>query len=785
MNNDEKIKEIIQSEEIPEQLSPDNIKLMLYDKTPKNKRSSAVFLSRFAAAAAAIVLIVNGASAYLEHEKFLRSNTEYAIANITKASFKNKAGSYMSGSEDYGQVFEVFEKAYENYKKVQAAQRPITSGIEESNVASGIDEAAEEDYNNYDEPQYNSDQDTDALPEHSDTYNQEAGVLEADKVKTDGKLIYRLSADTNYQTMIRVITADNGKVEQAAVIDINDVLDDRYDSHYRTYTVANNMYLYNDMLIVTGSVYAADMSEEPVFSDYDHRGVPMFVDGRCMNKETFTAVYTAGESPELINIFYQEGRFNDVRITPEGYMYVVSEYVSKVIDSSSPERPETFVPYCGDLDSMDFMLPEDILLPDGYVPPSKYLPYAVISSIDLNETNDPKLSDTKALADCAGDLYCSTDNMYIGYGWGDTTITRIALEGGAIQPQAAGTVDGEVKDQFSMSEYNGYFRVASTGYTWTGRRTNYVTVMDMDMHRVGGLAGIGENEEIKSVNFQGDKGYVVTFRLSDPLFAIDLSDPTNPTLTDALEIDGYSSYMQKWTDGLLLGTGVTTDESGWENGVKLVMFDTSDPNELKECGIWSLSDRHGGIGSFAISNRKTLLIAPEKNLIAYPIIIDNKSSYLFFSYENGEFILRGSLSNDTESRYAHYLDRAIYIGDYVYVLSDGNIISADMDTFTETDRLVMSGDEVTHEEADPEPVYYENGTMLNETPGDYSDDEYTDYEETSTSPEPEEYVSGTGYEDKGSEPIGSSGPASEENSAVSTGEFVREREISVSGVSEP
>ena len=292
-------------------------------------------------------------------------------------------------------------------------------------------------------------------------------------------------------------------------------------------------------------------------------------------------------------------------------------------------------------------------------------------------------------------------------------------------------------------------------------------------------------EGVQSVNFQGDMGYVVTFRLRDPLFAIDLSDPAHPTLTDALEIDGYSSYMQSWTDGLLLGTGVTTDESGWENGVKLVMFDTSDPNELKECGIWSLSDRHRGIGSFAISNRKTLLIAPEKNLIAYPIVIGNKSSYLFFSYENGEFTLRGSLSNDTERSYAHYLDRAIYIGDYVYVLSDGNIISADMDTFTETDRLVMTGNEVTHEEADPEPVYYENGTMLNETPGYYSDDEYTDYEETSTSPEPEEYASGTGYEDAGSEPIGSSGLASEEYSAVSTGKFVRGREISVSGVSEP
>lgn len=719
MNNDEKIKDILQNEEIPEQLSPENIKLMLYERSPKKKKGAVVWVRRFAAAAAAVAVIISGGTAYLKHYLFTINNKDHAIADFRKESFRNKDGSFMSGASDYDQIFEIFQKANKNYNKIHSPSDEVESCIS-SAAADSLE--TQNFFNN------------DTAPEHSDTYDQEAGVLEADIIKTDGKLIYKLDT-SNYDVRIRVLSADNGAMEQLAYINVSDVVNDVYDNKFVTYNIAKNMFLYNDMVIITGSAYVTDPDQHAQISDYYERNIPMEFDYKCVDIQSFTAVYSAGEAPELLNVFYQDGSFNDTRITPDGYMYVVSEYLSENIDSSSPEELASFVPQYGKIDDTEFMAPEDILLPDGYIPPSQFLPYTIISSLDLNFTHDPQLIDKKALADCTGDLYCSADNMYISYGWGDSTITRIALENGSIQPKSTGEVKGTVKDQFSMSEYNGYFRVASTGFSWLGSCTNYMTVLDMDMNNVSIISDIGENEKIKSVNFQGDMAYVVTFRYTDPLYGIDLSDPEHPKITDSLKVDGYSDYLQKWSDGLLLSTGETTDNISAGYGVKLEMFDTSDPNDLKECGVWTLSDEFHGITTFSESDRKALLIAPEKNLIAFPICVNMVSSYLFFSYENGEFILNGSLSNDYEADEG-LLFRALYIGNYLYVFSNNNAISADMDTFTETDRISFGDDGAIHKAADPDPVFYENGTIFNSQPDLYE-------EVPPTGPTSEQQPSGT------------------------------------------
>ena len=261
-----------------------------------------------------------------------------------------------------------------------------------------------------------------------------------------------------------------------------------------------------------------------------------------------------------------------------------------------------------------------------------------------------------------------------------------------------------------MSEYDGYFRVATTrrGTYYNGGilsdffgtsdeeyfNDNCVYVLDMDMNLVGYVDGLGENETIKSVNYSGNIGYVVTYRQTDPLYAIDLSDPANPTVMDEYKILGYSNYMQNWTDNLLFGVGADADEDGIETGVKLVMFDNSDPYDLKEVGYYSIN--HGDnvyIYSEAMWERKALLIAPNKNIIGVPIHKSDYSSdygysditeYMFFSYKDGEFKLKGEIGTDDSS---YNFNRAMYIGNYVYILSEKTFISADIETLTETDRV--------------------------------------------------------------------------------------------------
>ena len=403
-------------------------------------------------------------------------------------------------------------------------------------------------------------------------------------------------------------------------------------------------------------------------------------------------------------------------------MYLVSTYNSVSFDEiGTYENIEKYIPECGVDDSAECLPPEDILLPENELDNSTNLSYTIIGSIDLTVSAQFTPADSKALAGYTGTLYSSANNIYTTVGWVDTDITRISVNGGNIIPSASCTVEGYVKDQFSMSEYNGYFRIATTVNKWTDNSNfftdifdiptesehiadNRVYVLDMDLNQVGYVGGFGENETIKSVNFSGNMGYVVTYEQTDPLFAIDLTNPAEPFITDEFKILGYSTYMQNWTDGLLLGFGVDADENGIENGIKLVMFDNSDPYNLQEVGLYSINrNENSSVYSIGTWERKSLLIAPEKNLIGIPVNIyewsnddynyssSDISKYMFFSYENGEFIPKGEISEtisyeDKYNIFSQY-DRAIYIGDYVYVVSANKFISADIETITITDEV--------------------------------------------------------------------------------------------------
>lgn len=464
----------------------------------------------------------------------------------------------------------------------------------------------------------------------------------------------------------------------------------------------NDMYLYNDIIAVIGTSYSS-------YSVYDDDCYNYDYDNKC-----FVSFYD--KNAELIGTYWQDGYYSDVRIAPDGYMYLVSTYNSYQFDEiGGVDDTAKYIPECGINDTTECMPPEDILLPEDTLDNYGNLSYTIIGSIDLTVSAQFTPADTKALAGYTGELYTSAENIYTTVGWEDTDITRISVSGGSITPVASGTVEGYVKDQFSMSEYDGYFRIATTINKWTDNsnfftdmlgiatdsehiQDNRVYVLDMDLNEVGCVSGFGENETIKSVNFSGNMGYVVTYEQTDPLFAIDLSNPAEPFITDEFKILGYSTYMQNWTDGLLLGFGVDADENGIENGVKIVMFDNSDPYNLQEVGLYAINRTDNNyISSPATWERKQLLIAPEKNIIGIPLSIysydDNEdvSKYMFFEYADGEFVPKGeiakTLSYDDKYSDLCYYDRALYIGGYVYVVSADKFVSADIDTITIKDEV--------------------------------------------------------------------------------------------------
>lgn len=148
---------------------------------------------------------------------------------------------------------------------------------------------------------------------------------------------------------------------------------------------------------------------------------------------------------------------------------------------------------------------------------------------------------------------------------------------------ASGSVRGTVLNEFGIDEYQGVVRVASTyrSDAGQGRWTNDVTTLseadDGELRELGRVTGLGPDETVRGVRFIGDRGYIVTFRETDPLYVVDLSDPSEPSVEGELKITGFSSYLHPLSDGRLLGVGSEADLNGRVTGAKVSLFDVSDP----------------------------------------------------------------------------------------------------------------------------------------------------------------------------------------------------------------
>ena len=177
-----------------------------------------------------------------------------------------------------------------------------------------------------------------------------------------------------------------------------------------------------------------------------------------------------------------------------------------------------------------------------------------------------------------------------------TGLYKFGIDGGRIRYIAAGEVEGHLLNQFSMDEYGGNLRVATTveGYGSSGSyQYNNVFVLDPGMKTIGSLKYIAPDEKIYSTRFIGDRLYMVTFKRIDPLFVIDLSDPKNPGILGKLKIPGYSHSLPPYASDHIIGIGKETELNDWggvsTSGLKLALFDV----EVGPQGIDYRQVRHG------------------------------------------------------------------------------------------------------------------------------------------------------------------------------------------------
>jgi uncharacterized secreted protein with C-terminal beta-propeller domain len=307
-------------------------------------------------------------------------------------------------------------------------------------------------------------------------------------------------------------------------------------------------------------------------------------------------------------------------------------------------------------------------------------------------------------------------------------IDKFSINAGNVAFAASGRVKGYVGNQFYMDEHNGIFRIvtevwgeveANQDNWWSGWGPHGASLYTMDagLNILDEVHEIGFGENVQSVRFEGDIGYIVTFFIVDPLFSFDLSDPHNIVQLDELKIPGFSRYMHRWADGLLLGVGVDADEEdGMRTGLKLSMFDTSDNENLFERHVyvitresflnnnnqsWQSDDwSWSWISSPAEWDHKSILICPDKNIIAFPYNYNrssmnewhNESLYAVFSYDadNGFTLLNEILyytGDGSDWWYGSGYQRGLYIGDYLYITAEDRIVSMNLNNVQEIQEL--------------------------------------------------------------------------------------------------
>ena len=334
------------------------------------------------------------------------------------------------------------------------------------------------------------------------------------------------------------------------------------------------------------------------------------------------------------------------------------------------------------------------------------------------------------------EVYASLDTLILAepafdwwWFWGNedvddaTNIHRFDISNpGSTVYTGSGRVTGLIRNQFSLSEYEGFVRVATTQDMrrwWVEEEiepTNNVFVLagEDTLTTVGYLGGIAKGERIWSSRFVGERAFLVTFRNIDPLWTIDLSDPTSPRIKGELEIPGVSTYIHPLPDHLLT-IGYGGDENGLDWKTQVSLFDVSDFENPSLASALSLAPASGDDWNYAWSEaaweHKAFQYWAPKKLLAIPLSTyrynysNGQSRYEYVSKlqiikvstEDGlslfDAIDHSDFFNSGENRYWDYRDvrRSIFMGDFIYAISDKGITAHNLNSMDLTASAAMAG----------------------------------------------------------------------------------------------
>lgn len=429
----------------------------------------------------------------------------------------------------------------------------------------------------------------DFAPEAPGTNNQVSGVDEADRVKTDGSHIFSVVDNT-----VEIARIDDGGVTLVGSIDIG----------FSPWSLL----LYGDRLVALGGGTIDRFPVEPMIDVWvPPIATTQLVEIDISNPDRPKTVRTLTVDGNLVGARLIEGTAQvALSSRPLGFEWATPSGSGLRAETEALEENrrlvnestlDNWLPWYRLADADDD-LPTDglftdcsrVAIPGG----SSDLTTVTVATFDL-EREGLAQRDTAGVVGQASTYYAATGTTYLAAPrWDDpraerfgfappqtvrTEIHAFDTRPGQLSHLGSGSVPGTLIGQFALDAHDGVLRVASTVENWdVGASESMVTTLDgATLSRLGQVSGLGKGEQIYSVRFVHDMGYVVTFRQIDPLYTLDLSDPFEPEAAGELKITGYSSYLHPVGDGLLLGVGQEADTNGRLEGTQVSLFDVTDP----------------------------------------------------------------------------------------------------------------------------------------------------------------------------------------------------------------
>lgn len=601
-----------------------------------------------------------------------------------------------------------------------------------------------------------------AASDFSSTNTQVSGIEEGDIIKNDGKYLYIVNK--NIVSIVNAYPADTMRKMSTITLPKNEFIQEIYVK-VNLLTIIANSYGENT---ITPNPLAADINNASGTS----RIAPTWIYNKQM---TVVHVYdiTKREAPVLKRDLSFDGYLISSREKDGRFYIVTNSYIT--VDTTKDLTATDVLPSYSDSvkSSSDILIPATSI---AFCPENISANYLLISCFDI-DISVPAVVET--VLGAGNTIYMSNNALYIvqpfyrynilpvepqssgsaskitvspsttggttpttGTGSASsptavsggfvtsppaiatseegTVVMKFALVDTGVKFAVAGEVPGQILNQYSMDEYAGTFRIATTKWGSLGSANNLYN-LNTDMKVIGKIENLAQGERIYAVRFTEKTGYIVTYRQIDPLFVIDLSIPSSPKVVGELKIPGFSNYLHPVSSTLLLGIGQNTisvtqkdsfgndvkDNDGnvvvlrtIQSGLKVSLFDVSNPLKPAERdtilfgGPGSNSEAQYNPRAFVWWNSKSTALFPAYLLGAdgsttYDNYGNAKSGALAVTVDtiNGKLIEKARIFPDNAT-YAYYTQsRVVYIENTIYLSMNSTLYAYDYTTEKEISRM--------------------------------------------------------------------------------------------------